>query len=460
MVIAADNDRAMEGQEVGRNPGLIKGQQAASANGAVLMAPSFSEEELEAGFSDWNDLASHDEVRKGLVAKELGQALQKAFALQDVLARHLASAHQSSVPSTEEEHDDAFDRENEARANDQNISSGVNNDQDDEEPGWVLSSGDLQKELKPVPQPEKDPRSQWDFRIGKNGVIEHFRTEDGHVAVRESAEKIHILAKDHDAMALALERALERFGAHLHFDGGQAGARTLIDIVVTHDLRVTFTDDRLNAQIELRRVQNGLDRGRPTSTAELEQSPAQKRGAGASASDSTPEKKIAGNAANQQDGEVFLDAGAAPFDFDKKNELNYFVRTITPQGEQRVYWGKDFPRALEEAGAKVGDSITPRRVASKPVTVEQVQEQPDGTKQVVRVDTKRNSWQVDNHGINRQAVIKAYDGLVKTREDRKRLERSAPLLVAARDQAVVELKREKLAAELAQRNSQNHAVRL
>src|SRR6266446_2807073 len=138
LVIAADNDRAMEGQEVGRNPGLIKGQQAASANGAVLMAPSFSEEELEAGFSDWNDLASHDEVRKGLVAKELEQALQKAFALQDV--------HQSSVPSTEEEHDDAFDRENEARANDQNISSGINNDQDDEDPGWVHSSGDLQNE--------------------------------------------------------------------------------------------------------------------------------------------------------------------------------------------------------------------------------------------------------------------------------------------------------------------------
>ena len=79
MVIAADNDRAMEGQEVGRNPGLIKGQHAASANGAVLMAPSFSQEELEAGFSDWNDLATHDEVRKGLVAKELEQR-RKVFA--------------------------------------------------------------------------------------------------------------------------------------------------------------------------------------------------------------------------------------------------------------------------------------------------------------------------------------------------------------------------------------------
>jgi hypothetical protein len=159
--------------------------------------------------------------------------------------RHLASAHQSSVPSTEEDHDDAFDRENEVRANDQNISSGVNNDQDDEEPGWVFSSGDLQKELKPVPAIEKDPRSQWDFRIGKNGVIEHFRSSDGRVAVRETGDKIEILDQDHDSLALALERALERFGTYLHFDGNQAGARNLVDIVVTHDLRVTFTDDRL-----------------------------------------------------------------------------------------------------------------------------------------------------------------------------------------------------------------------
>src|SRR5271165_4169219 len=281
MVIAADNDRAMEGQEVGRNPGLIKGQQAASANGAVLMAPSFSQEELEAGFSDWNDLASHDELRKGLVAKELGQALQKAFALQDVLARHLASAHQSFVPSTEEDHDDAFDRENEARANDQNIPSGVNNDQDGEEPGWVLASGDLQKEQKPVPAIEKDPRSQWDLRIGKNGVIEHFRTQDGRVAVRETGDKIEILDQDHDSLELALERAVERFGGYLHFDGNQAGARTLVDIVVTHDLAVTFTDDQLNAQIQLRKTQNGLDRGHSIVTTEPAQTPAQKRGAGA-----------------------------------------------------------------------------------------------------------------------------------------------------------------------------------
>ena len=117
------------------------------------------------------------------------------------------------------------------------------------------------------------------------------------------------------------------------------------------------------------------------------------------------------------------------------------------------------PRALEEAGAKVGESITATRVASKPVTVEEIQEQPDGSRQTVRIDAKRNTWQVDNHGVNRHALIKAYNVLVKSPEDRQKLERTAPLLVAARDQAVVELKREKLTAELKQRNLQNHTVR-
>jgi hypothetical protein len=516
MVIAADNDKAMEDQELGRNPGLIKGQQAAEGAGAVLMTPSFSEEEVQAGFSDWNDLASHDEVRKGLVAKELGNALAKAF--ERAQQRDPA---QNAGGNTELE--DGSEREDEEPSADQNISSGVteHNEQEiffslgengvieyvrsadgrfvvrdggekplnedhqgatpekniagntatpqearvdsgdaEQEPVWELSSGELQKKQTPPAPLERNPQLEWDFRIGKNGAIEHFRSSDGRVAVREIADKIHILAKDQDAMALALERALERFGGHLHFEGNQAGARTLVDIVVTHDLQVTFTDDRLNAQIHLRRVQNDLDRGRLASTAEGEQASAQKRGAGAGASGSTPEKKIAGNAANQQVGEVFLDAGAAPFDFDKKNELNFFVRTVTASGEQRIYWGKDLPRALEEAGAKVGDSITATRIASKPVTVEEIREQPDGSKQTVRIDAKRGQWQVDNHGVNREALIKAYDVLVKSPEDRKRLERSAPLLVAARDTAVVEIKREKIANELAQRNSQNHVLRL
>ena len=71
------------------------------------------------------------------------------------------------------------------------------------------------------------------------------------------------------------------------------------------------------------------------------------------------------------------------------------------------------------------------------------------------------SWQVDNHGINREALIKAYDVLVKTPEDRKKLEISAPLLVAARDKAVVEQKRERLQQEFASRSArQSNSLRI
>src|SRR5438132_14123223 len=104
--------------------------------------------------------------------------------------------------------------------------------------------------------------------MGENRVIEHYRTQDGRVSVRETGDKIQTLGQDHDSLALALERALERFGTYLHFDGNQAGARTLVDIVVTHDLQVTFTDDRLNAQIQLRKIHTELDRGRSIAPSE------------------------------------------------------------------------------------------------------------------------------------------------------------------------------------------------
>src|SRR5260221_13029784 len=71
----------------------------------------------------------------------------------------------------------------------------------------------------------------------------------------------------------------------------QAEARTLVDIVVTPDLRVTFTDDRLNAQIQSRKIQNDLQRGRSIVTSEQAEPPPQKLGAAVPATGSTPETK-------------------------------------------------------------------------------------------------------------------------------------------------------------------------
>ena len=150
MVIAADNDKAMEGQDLGGNPGLIKGRQTAEAAGAVLMAPSFSEEELKAGFSDWNDLASHDEVRAATVAKELGAALVKA--LERALHRDPALDVDGNT-----ELGNASEREDEELSADRNISSGVT----------------VQNEQETF------------FSLGKNGVNEYVRTADGRFVLRE-----------------------------------------------------------------------------------------------------------------------------------------------------------------------------------------------------------------------------------------------------------------------------------
>jgi hypothetical protein len=141
--------------------------------------------------------------------------------------------------------------------------------------------------------------------------------------------------------------------------------------------------------------------------------------------------------------------------------VSYFVRTVDDVGEERLYWGKDLPRALEEAGARIGDVITATRMGSKHVTVKELQEQPDGSKQEVVIDARRNTWEIAKHGHNAAVVIKEYDRLVKSPESRRELEKQNPGLVAARDSAVVQQKRERLQQELTARSArQGNSLRI
>ena len=56
-------------------------------------------------------------------------------------------------------------------------------------------------------------------------------------------------------------------------------------------------------------------------------------------------------------------------------------------------------------------------------------------------------------------IIKEYDRLVKSPEARRELEKQNPGLVAARDKAIVELRREKLQKETAERQHKVARVR-
>ena len=66
---------------------------------------------------------------------------------------------------------------------------------------------------------------------------------------------------------------------------------------------------------------------------------------------------------------------------------------------------------------------------------------------------ERNAERFTSMPAEQEAVIKAYDRLVKSPEDRRKLERTAPLLVAARDSAVVEQKRNRIQQQLAARSA-------
>jgi len=97
---------------------------------------------------------------------------------------------------------------------------------------------------------------------------------------------------------------------------------------------------------------------RPTEPA---QTAAQKRGADAMRINARKKKRAVqpdGQFASQQTGEVFVDCGAAPFNFDEKNRPKLFCTDDhhAPGPKSGFIGGKICRVALEEAGQKVGES--------------------------------------------------------------------------------------------------------
>jgi putative DNA primase/helicase len=124
----------------------------------------------------------------------------------------------------------------------------------------------------------------------------------------------------------------------------------------------------------------------------------------------------------EEDAEILIQHGGAPYAFDPENQESYFVCTVDNAGAEKIYWGQDLRRALSESGARVGDTIkaTKQRVAG----------------------TRGNVWEIATVGRDPDRLIKEYDRLVTTTPGgRGYLERSNPELVAARDQAIVDKKK-------------------
>jgi hypothetical protein len=92
-----------------------------------------------------------------------------------------------------------------------------------------------------------------------------------------------------------------------------------------------------------------------------------------------------------------LGHGREAYRFDRHQEMSYFVRIETSQGE-RTFWGKDLARALEQSltQPKIGDEVALRRTGSEPVTVKRRALDTQG--QVLKEEdlaTQRHRWSVE-----------------------------------------------------------------
>lgn len=89
-----------------------------------------------------------------------------------------------------------------------------------------------------------------------------------------------------------------------------------------------------------------------------------------------------------------LEHGAARYQNDPKKEMSYFAKVETDRGE-RIVWGKDLGRAIEESGVAIGDRVAMEKVGSKPVTATERVFNEKGQEVGSRpVDTHLNRWQV------------------------------------------------------------------
>ncbi|RDV11121.1 hypothetical protein DXT99_25240 [Pontibacter diazotrophicus] len=86
--------------------------------------------------------------------------------------------------------------------------------------------------------------------------------------------------------------------------------------------------------------------------------------------------------------------GAAPYNHDDNNNMSYYIRIKTAQGEKEL-WGVDLKRALEAGGAEIGQRIGIENLGQQAVSavVKDFDEKGNvvGTK---TVETHRNGWDV------------------------------------------------------------------
>lgn len=125
-------------------------------------------------------------------------------------------------------------------------------------------------------------------------------------------------------------------------------------------------------------------------------------------------QSIEGKATDPLSGHL-LEHGPAPFEFKEENQASYFAKLRNSDGKERVVWGVDLERALNEAKVEIGEYVTFENHGKKPVTIDRPVKNELG--EVVgseKVEAQRNIWSVKAQAVKEKTpeqLVKEYPDL-------------------------------------------------
>ncbi|MDX6917816.1 LPD7 domain-containing protein [Pectobacterium carotovorum] len=270
---------------------------------------------------------------------------------------------------------------------------------------------------------------------------------DGQDAFRDYGDRIVMAtpeASENDRMILAalLSAKANQRGA-VEITGSDEFIQRTMGLIADHNIDVHFKNPQqreqfealLKARAENAVPKNGMNIG-PESTPEasVPVSPAPASGVAEPAlPDATSRPKEAQNQPVTPELSVLdketlrtgltgklLDAGTAPYKFDKSNSESFYVQMRTKSGN-KTYWGVELEQALKDSGNQPGDMVKLQYLGKKAVTINVPVKDAEGNIQgFERLDTHRNHWTVtpaldnqllvaDKHAVA-PAELAAYDG--------------------------------------------------
>ncbi|EJD9082981.1 hypothetical protein Q3R78_004463 [Salmonella enterica] len=270
---------------------------------------------------------------------------------------------------------------------------------------------------------------------------------DGQDAFRDYGDRIVMAtpeASENDRMILAalLSAKANQRGA-VEITGSDEFIQRTMGLIADHNIDVHFKNPQqreqfealLKARAENTVPQNGLNIGPesgPETSAPVSPAPGPGVAEPAVSDSSARPKEATGQAVTPElsvlDKETLrtgltgklLDAGKAPYKFDKSNSESFYVQMRTKSGN-KTYWGVELEQALKDSGNQPGDMVKLQYLGKKAVTVNvPVKDAEGNVTGFERLDTHRNHWTVtpaldnqllvaDKHAVA-PAELAAYDG--------------------------------------------------